>query len=467
MKRNQLVFLTVSIVVILAALCAWWRHREHQRFCRSRTPANYHCRGFYQIPVEKFIDPVKTTEDSIRVEYVCNQLILDPKGLGAYAEDLRKYLRCQGLHQERKCDCTDSLELWEVNKDHPDVNLIGVIADPPPPPPGTKGVGGELTMNYIIETDPTLVELTRPKGTSETISKGIIDQNQMPIDIQRVKIGVTDSGMDPTSPLMSNGYFLQPDPNNACGYQIWPFGQNMIDPSVEPNDQVGHGTFIGGILAGVANRTFLPNPPRRLSLLNIKVSDGHTGSLFDAVCGLYYGLNQGVRVFNVSWGYLADLDTVVVPKLLRSFMNDPRAKKSLIIAGMGNDGLKLDGNTQFWPACMAQYYPNIIAVGASDNNGHPALFNPGGSNISNIPNRMSLLAPGVDIFSLMPVSLQQETNPTGYGTGSGTSYATPFVTREVALNWMDNFPVNSIKTRLLDPANGKVTIIGPYTVLNN
>jgi subtilisin family serine protease len=76
---------------------------------------------------------------------------------------------------------------------------------------------------------------------------------------------------------------------------------------------------------------------------------------------------------------------------------------------MGNSGQQ----EQYYPAA----FPEVIAVGSVDADGHRSQFSTTGEHIA-------LSAPGEHIVS---------TGRHGYEAGSGTSYATPFVTGAAAL----------------------------------
>ena len=91
---------------------------------------------------------------------------------------------------------------------------------------------------------------------------------------------------------------------------------------------------------------------------------------------------------------------------------------------MGNE--YEDGNPTEYPAS----YPNVIAVGAINEASNRAPF-------SNTGNHIALAAPGTNILSTLPMkqSVARKAEDTRYAAWSGTSMATPHVTRRLPLFW--------------------------------
>src|SRR5262249_37320019 len=120
-----------------------------------------------------------------------------------------------------------------------------------------------------------------------------------------------------------------------------------------------------------------------------------------------------------------------------------------------------NNNNDFFPTDPASYdLDNIIAVAATDNRDHLAVF----SNVGH--NSVDLGAPGVEVLSTLPASGTLG-NPSGYGYLSGTSMATPHVSGVAALAWGVNPGATAlqIKDAILagvdpDPALAGLTLTG-------
>jgi len=389
--------------------------------------------------IDTIISKRKDTTIIEKIRYECNQIIFAPSLATPYQDTIRKYLECQGFSRDRTCACSDSLELWTYQEPG-DANLIEVVKDPPKDSKGNS-IGG-LSLNYVIPLNDQM-EPTHAK-MEITIKR--------PPDTDPILIGISDSGVDleNTSPFINNGYLwtnasVQPSPCMTHGQ----YGLSLVIDNPEPNDHVGHGNFINGIIIGAArgNDHSQKSIPFGVKLLNIKNSNANSFSVFDAICGLYFGVEQGVQLFNISWGFLEEKDAGA-SEIFKLFLRTT-PDNVLLVAGTGNKGnggsrygVSLDSNARFWPACLAETEPRVISVGAlNENCSGVALF----SNYSFSSQKMTLLAPGENILSL---GLNSQPTFVYYVKGSGTSYATPFATRNVAVMLKNGTPAGIIKVEL-------------------
>lgn len=90
----------------------------------------------------------------------------------------------------------------------------------------------------------------------------------------------------------------------------------------------------------------------------------------------------------------------------------------LVVAAAGNE--RQGGSPPFYPADL----PHVLAVAATSLNGSVAPF-------SNLSPAIDLAAPGVEI----PIAVPPQTDPSGYSTGTGTSYAAAIVAGAAAWVW--------------------------------
>jgi subtilisin family serine protease len=90
----------------------------------------------------------------------------------------------------------------------------------------------------------------------------------------------------------------------------------------------------------------------------------------------------------------------------------------LVVAAAGNE--RYQGSPPFYPAGL----PHVLAVAATAPSGSVAPF-------SNSSPAIDLAAPGVEI----PIAVPPQTDPGGYSTGTGTSYAAAIVAGAAAWVW--------------------------------
>ncbi len=183
------------------------------------------------------------------------------------------------------------------------------------------------------------------------------------------------------------------------------------------SDDQGHGTACAGLIAaiGYVVGRGLAGAARLLPIRALcgALAPGAThptaiGLIPDIDSGLKTAVDLGARIINLSFGTAEDdVGDDAIPHV--EAVRYALARECILIAAAGNSGK----TTRFYPAAL----PGVIAVGAVDDERHPAAFSTRGEHVV-------LCAPGVQIES---ASLD------GYGVVSGTSFAAPLVTGACAL----------------------------------
>lgn len=183
------------------------------------------------------------------------------------------------------------------------------------------------------------------------------------------------------------------------------------------DDNYGHGTHVAGIVAATANNGIgVAGVCPGCSILAGKIlSDTGAGSSSGLANGVNWAVKNGAQVINMSLavGASATLETAV---------NNAWNAGVVLVAAAGNGG-----NTSMnYPGA----YPNVIAVGATDNNDKKASFSTYGAWVD-------VAAPGVSVYSTFPnhkfVLAREYNRSQGYDIGSGTSMASPIVAAVAAL----------------------------------
>jgi Subtilase family/Fervidolysin N-terminal prodomain len=255
---------------------------------------------------------------------------------------------------------------------------------------------------------------------------------------RNVVVGVVDEGIQVDHPDLAANVWTNPweTPGNTIdddgnGYvddvHGWDFMHDDASVYDGPATDV-HGTHVAGTIGGVGgNGTGVAGVNWAVTMISAKFLEG-SGETSDAVAALDYltdlKLQHGIDVVatNDSWGG-GDFDQALLDAINRG--GDAGI---LFVAAAGNAGAN-DDATPFYPgssSCTTRFdtgtprgWDCIVAVAAIDANGAmPAFSSYGASTVD-------LGAPGDGIVSTYP--------PSGYGTLSGTSMATPHVTGGVAL----------------------------------
>jgi len=239
----------------------------------------------------------------------------------------------------------------------------------------------------------------------------------------RPVVAVIDTGLDTTHPVMVGTSVVWTNPNEIAGNGIDDdsngyvddiHGWNFVDNSATIYDDDGHGTHVSGIILSLDQNIFGSTfQEAKIQIMPLKFLNGSgVGTTSDAIRAIYYAANNGASVLNNSWGgsdYSAALNDAVAYSY---------TKGALFVAAAGNNGSDND-STPMYPASYA--VPNVVSVAATTDYDFLASFSNFGSGT------VHLGSPGVSIYSTLP------NNPSVlYGTMSGTSMATPFVSGTAA-----------------------------------
>jgi subtilisin family serine protease len=207
------------------------------------------------------------------------------------------------------------------------------------------------------------------------------------------------------------------------------------------NDQFGHGTFVAGEIAAIAdNGAGIAGlaPPARLLIAKVVEPDGSIPPKAEARA-IRWAVSQHARVINLSFGSVRDPANGVndgYSSAERLAIEYAVRHGALVVAAVGNG---TDAPSRPWPyASYPAAFPHVLGVSTYGKSGRVPMF-------SNRDGQyVDISAPGMDIVSLFPRSLTKsypECVDQGYsvcGTkeyrdANGTSFSTPQVTAAAAL----------------------------------
>jgi thermitase len=177
-------------------------------------------------------------------------------------------------------------------------------------------------------------------------------------------------------------------------------GYNFIGNNTNSSDDNGHGTLVAGAAAAIGNNAEGVAGVAFLNwILPVKALDSAgSGSHSSIANGITWAADNGARIINLSLGSSSSSRT------LENAVNYAASKGALLIAAAGNTG----ANERMFPAA----YSDVIGVSALDSNDRLPSWATFGTHVA-------LSAPGVNILST--------TRAGGYGTSSGSSFASPLV----------------------------------------
>jgi subtilisin family serine protease len=227
-----------------------------------------------------------------------------------------------------------------------------------------------------------------------------------------VVIAVIDSGLDLAHEDLAPNQWVNPgeiagngvdDDNNGFIDDV--YGWNFVDGTSNVQDYVGHGSQVAGVaVARRDNGLGIAGVCGECRVMPVKVSQiSGFANYSDIAAGVYYAVGKGARVINLSLGGYAHSVT------LKNAIDYALGENVVVVAGAGND----NKSDPFYPAA----YGGVISVAGTDPDDAK-------TNFSNYGTWVDLTAPGQDILT---------TTLGSYSTGSGTSYAAPFVSGAAGL----------------------------------
>lgn len=182
---------------------------------------------------------------------------------------------------------------------------------------------------------------------------------------------------------------------------------------VDPDDTIGHGSHVAGIIGAVGNNgKGVTGIAWKVKLLPLKFIGQRGGSTSAAVACLDYAIAKKVPIINGSYG------STSYSQAEYDALKRARDAGIIFVASAGNDSQEINSYPEY-PAAYA--LDNIVAVASTTRQDKLASYSTYGSGL------VELAAPGSSILSL------GLTTAAPYATLSGTSMAAPHVTGALAL----------------------------------
>lgn len=227
--------------------------------------------------------------------------------------------------------------------------------------------------------------------------------------VSNVRVAIIDTGIDPGHPYLANTIWNNQQITGTGCHNGDVMGYDYYNNSNNPLDIDGHGTKVNGIIA----KDF--NPDVQLEMMNIKFHENDKGKVFDALCGLYYAVDNGAKVINMSWGFEASERPTILEKALQ-YASD---NDVLIVTTAGNTSKNNDKVKKYPSNFDIESMISVTAYTFSNSTGNIKLAN----YASYGKQKVHIAAPGV-----------VETTNIGdtLSLSAGTSLAAPFVTRTAA-----------------------------------
>ena len=308
-------------------------------------------------------------------------------------------------------DRTYRLVLQQSNDRLPDDVLLRLSALPSVESAHQLEVGGAELPDRQPAPAPVATEQSVTDGGRRLI--GLDFARALSRGRRDVRVAVLDTGINLGHPELRGKIVAKADFVDLQGLDTSSFVGDFLGADDDPEDELGHGTHVAGIIAaeGVAMD---PGIAPGCSLMAVRVlatlrSGGHdtgAGVLDNINPGIKFAADNGADVLNMSLGIRRVGGGLPHEDVIRYAL----ARGVTVVAASGNDGTE----TKYYPGAL----PGVVAVGAVDDQGQVASFTSYGA-------RITVVAPGVNILSSFARGR--------YAVASGTSQAAPCVAGTVAL----------------------------------
>ncbi|MEW6412108.1 MAG: S8 family peptidase [Candidatus Zixiibacteriota bacterium] len=312
-------------------------------------------------------------------------------------------------------------------------------------------------------------------GTPDVDVRLVEYYTNTPTDKTEVVVAIVDTGVDSKHPELQGKFWQNPDeiPDNGIdddhngyvddviGFDITGDYETPLEPigDNDPNDLIGHGTHIAGIVAASADTRGIAGIAPNARIMAISINPNTTTSA--ATEGILYAVNSGARIINASWG------TIFESSMLREALEFARLNNVFVSIAAGNSG----DNTRDYPAA----YDSSFVVTAGDSDGFLTPFATWGAHIDIVApglDILSLRADGTDMYSSVEPGVRIIGDDSLYYLSDGSSMSAPMACGAAALVLakspgltvaeLENILLESA-TDMLDPFNTGDNLVGPDT----
>jgi thermitase len=236
---------------------------------------------------------------------------------------------------------------------------------------------------------------------------------QATLGSNRVTVAVIDTGYDLTHP--DRPVNLVAGPTYTSGSAPFETPPCPAEGTNGPQDDYGHGTHVGGIVAAAFNNdqgVVGVSPDVTEMVIKAGDCDGNLADT-DVALAIQYAQVNGARVINMSFG--GSTDSQVIDDAIQGAWS----AGLILVAAAGNE----HSTAPFYPASTS----NVVAVSATDQSDNLASFSNWGADIA-------VAAPGESILSTIAPDAPINPSPgSDYALLSGTSMAAPHVAAVAAL----------------------------------
>lgn len=207
-------------------------------------------------------------------------------------------------------------------------------------------------------------------------------------------------GQDINVGIIDSGIINHPDLKNNIKQ-----GFNYLNSTTDVTDNIGHGTFVAGLIAANENQNGIVGVANETNLIPLKCFDTGKTTTVSVICS---AIKDAVDIYDCDIINMS-LGLVNYSQKLEEHIKYATDAGVIVVAAVGNKGT----DVLYYPAA----YENVIGIGSVNSNYEKSSF-------SQYNTSVDFVAPGEDVWSTSNDGL--------YVQKSGTSFSTPLVTGVIA-----------------------------------
>ncbi|MFG1482616.1 S8 family serine peptidase [Halobacteriovorax sp. HFRX-2_2] len=252
----------------------------------------------------------------------------------------------------------------------------------------------------------------------------------------KVVVAIIDTGVDVNHPEIKDNIWFYPGcvgKNEEEKKALPCHGYNVLDGNGNVSDEIGHGTFVAGILAAKKDRVGIDGLlPENIEIMPVKAITNFRGFTHDGkVVSSYlakaiaFAVNNGAQVLNLSLGIPKVIET---PQVV-SAIDYALKKNVIVVASAGNNNKRRN----IFPC----NYNGVVCVGGIDIQGQKVSS-------SNYGQTVDIYAPGEKLVGTIPSSMESTVLRVGnYDIKTGTSFSIAHITALAAAAKLKDLAINS------------------------
>lgn len=267
-------------------------------------------------------------------------------------------------------------------------------------------------------------------------------------------VAIIDEGVGWTHPDLKNQMWMNMSEtsNNADddhnGYVDDVYGFNFLDNNSDVTPKGTHGTNLAGIIAAeINNNTGIAGLAQNVKIMPLTACDQSRCDQAAIIKAIYYAVDNGAKVINLSLGDTAGYKTVYDQAITYAYNHNVVVVAS---AGSADYGIDLDKNPMS-PVCNDNAQNMILGVGTVDNSGNRPYW-------ANFGSCVDVSAPGTNIYTTFASGFN---NNQLYGYVEGNSFSTAIVSGLAAniVSQNPNLSAAEVIARIKNNSSGSNSII--------